>query len=61
MSKNEIQTKIKQLENKLENVEGTVCEVYTRIVGYHRAVENWNKGKKEEYKQRKNFGLKVTV
>jgi len=34
------------------------CEVYTRIVGYMRPVEQWNKGKAEEYKDRKVF--KVT-
>lgn len=28
------------------------CEVYSRIVGYHRPIGFWNKGKKEEYKQR---------
>jgi len=28
------------------------CEVYSRIVGYIRPVEQWNKGKKEEWKDR---------
>jgi len=27
-------------------------EVYSRIVGYFRPVENWNKGKKKEFSQR---------
>lgn len=31
------------------------CEVYSRICGYHRPVNNWNRGKKEEFKGRKNF------
>ncbi|HIQ50280.1 MAG TPA: ribonucleoside triphosphate reductase [Nanoarchaeota archaeon] len=31
------------------------CEIYSRIVGYIRPVENWNEGKKEEFKQRKTF------
>ncbi|MFP4522767.1 MAG: ribonucleoside triphosphate reductase, partial [Fibrobacterota bacterium] len=30
-------------------------EVYARIVGYYRPVQNWNKGKKQEYKERVNF------
>jgi len=34
---------------------GTEAEVYTRIVGYYRPVKNWNKGKKSEYYQRKEF------
>lgn len=30
-------------------------EVYSRIVGYHRPVQNWNNGKKEEFGDRKEF------
>jgi anaerobic ribonucleoside-triphosphate reductase len=33
------------------------CEVYSRIVGYIRPVEQWNVGKKEEFKDRKEFEL----
>lgn len=36
---------------------GKECEVYSRIVGYHRPVKNWNKGKKAEFKDRKVFTL----
>lgn len=32
-------------------------EVYSRIVGYFRSVRLWNKGKKEEFNQRKTFDL----
>jgi ribonucleoside-triphosphate reductase len=31
------------------------CEVYSRVVGYLRPVKQWNKGKKEEFKDRKNL------
>jgi hypothetical protein len=31
------------------------CEVYSRIVGYLRPVQQWNPGKVEEYNGRKNF------
>lgn len=31
------------------------CEVYSRIVGYIRPVNQWNKGKKQEYNERKEF------
>ena len=34
------------------------CEVYSRIVGYLRPVQQWNKGKQEEFKKRKEFKLK---
>jgi anaerobic ribonucleoside-triphosphate reductase len=29
------------------------CERYSRVVGYHRPICNWNKGKKEEFEERK--------
>jgi anaerobic ribonucleoside-triphosphate reductase len=35
------------------------CEVYSRIVGYLRPVQNWNEGKKQEYKDRKTFVVKT--
>lgn len=28
------------------------CEVYSRVVGYLRPVQNWNKGKRQEFKDR---------
>ena len=31
------------------------CEVYSRIVGYLRPVQQWNLGKQEEFKNRKEF------
>jgi ribonucleoside-triphosphate reductase len=34
------------------------CTVYSRVVGYLSPVNNWNVGKKEEYKDRKEFNLK---
>jgi len=30
-------------------------EVYSRVVGYFRPVNQWNKGKKEEFKERKVY------
>jgi len=34
---------------------GKVVECYSRVCGYHRPVKNWNKGKQEEFKDRKVF------
>jgi len=34
---------------------GAETEVYSRVVGYLRPVTQWNKGKREEFKQRKTF------
>ena len=41
----------------LSSVEGTPAEVYSRIVGYYRSVRNWNKGKREEYGERRLFRI----
>lgn len=30
-------------------------EVYSRVVGYFRPVNQWNKGKKEEFLERKEY------
>ena len=34
---------------------GEKTEVYSRVCGYFRPVSNWNKGKKEEFKDREKF------
>jgi len=28
------------------------CEIFSRVVGYYRPVENWNRGKKQEFRER---------
>ncbi len=33
----------------------TICEVYSRVVGYLRPVNQWNKGKQREFNDRKTF------
>jgi len=38
---------------------GETTEVYSRVVGYFRPVKNWNKGKKEEFKERLEFNPKI--
>ena len=34
---------------------GKRAEIYSRVVGYFRPVQNWNVGKREEFKQRKMY------
>jgi anaerobic ribonucleoside-triphosphate reductase len=34
---------------------GNKTEIYSRVCGYFRPVNNWNKGKKEEFKDRKTY------
>ena len=33
------------------------CEVYSRVVGYLRPVQQWNEGKQEEFRQRKTYNV----
>ncbi len=53
----QVESEIAQVKNELNNVHGTQTEVYARIVGYYRAVRNWNKGKADEFTHRKMFTL----
>lgn len=32
-------------------------EVYSRVCGFFRPVQQWNKGKKEEFKERCEFNI----
>ena len=36
---------------------GEATEVYSRITGYYRPVQNWNAGKTQEFKERKEYVL----
>lgn len=40
---------------KLNDSERTACEVWSRVMGYHRPVSEFNRGKKEEFYERKCF------
>ncbi len=37
------------------------CEVYSRIVGYLRPISQWNLGKQQEFRQRKEFKIPKTL
>jgi len=39
----------------LRDDERQVCEVWTRVMGYHRPVSSFNKGKRSEFFERKPF------
>ena len=36
-------------------------EVYSRVVGYYRPIQQWNRGKKEEYGNRVTFNLSTGI
>jgi ribonucleoside-triphosphate reductase len=51
----DIEKDLTKAREALSSVEGTPAEVYSRIVGYYRSVRNWNKGKREEYGERRLY------
>ncbi|MEJ2418815.1 MAG: anaerobic ribonucleoside-triphosphate reductase [Exilibacterium sp.] len=42
----------------LHNSERQRCEVWTRVMGYHRPVSEFNRGKQSEHCERKHFDEK---
>ena len=42
-------------EISLKDEERQPCEVWTRVMGYHRPVSQWNIGKKQEFAGRAYF------
>lgn len=46
------------MERKKVKIKVIPTEIYSRVVGYFRPVQNWNKGKAEEFRLRKTIDLK---
>ncbi len=42
----------------VSNIKKIPVELYSRVVGYFRSVNQWNPGKKEEFKDRNEFDPK---
>lgn len=43
----------------VEDAERQRCEIWSRVMGYHRPVSNWNKGKIGEFEERTYFTEKA--
>lgn len=43
----------------LQDFERQKCEIWTRVMGYHRPVSQWNQGKQGEYAERIFFKLNL--
>ncbi len=43
------------MKNTLPENERTRCEIWTRVMGYHRPVSQFNAGKKSEHRERTPF------
>jgi hypothetical protein len=48
-------------EKGTKPVKRVACEVYSRIVGYLRPVQDWNKGKQQEFTERKTYAVPESV
>ena len=55
------QKNMKKENTKKEQEKKVPCEVYSRVVGYYRPVQNWNDGKQEEFKHRLEFDEKASI
>ncbi len=44
-------------KEEVKKVKAVPCEVYSRVVGYFRPVQNWNPGKQQEFKERKTVKI----
>lgn len=43
------------MQQNIENDERQACEVWSRVMGYHRPVSQWNLGKQSEHRDRVFF------
>jgi hypothetical protein len=48
-------TDLNPIEIELKDEERQPCEVWTRVMGYHRPVASFNTGKKGEYAERRFY------
>ena len=44
--------KTDEIDHK-EKIMTVKTEVYSRVVGYYRPIQDWNEGKREEFKERR--------
>lgn len=52
---------MKMQTSSLKNEERQRCEVWTRVMGYHRPVSEFNIGKKGEHEERLHFNEPVST
>lgn len=49
---------VKDTNIELKDEERTKCEIWTRVMGYHRPISSFNIGKQGEFVERKYFDEK---
>lgn len=50
-----VQDQREKLLSSMKNEERQKCEVWSRVMGYHRPVSGYNVGKKQEFSERRYF------
>ena len=50
---------VKDTNIELKDEERTKCEIWTRVMGYHRPISSFNIGKQGEFAERKYFDEKT--
>ena len=50
---------VKDTNIELKDEERTKCEIWTRVMGYHRPISSFNIGKQGEFAERKYFDEKM--
>jgi hypothetical protein len=49
------------IEESPEQEAKVPCEVYSRVVGYLRPVQNWHEGKRQEFRERKTYRVPKVI
>ena len=57
----ETQDRHTSVEESPEQEAKVPCEVYSRIVGYLRPVQNWHEGKRQEFRERKTYRVPEVI
>lgn len=52
---NSLLNDVDKFSTMFDNEERTKCEIWVRVMGYHRPITSWNKGKQSEHKERLYF------
>jgi hypothetical protein len=50
-----MESPVEELQSDVTEEVKVPCEVYSRIVGYLRPVQNWHQGKQQEFRDRRPF------
>ncbi len=45
------------LKQKSKTQVAIPCTVFSRVVGYYSATQDWNKGKRQEFKERETYKI----